>query len=147
MPSKMDRSKVVVILEDDQYIRGLLAQILQDKGYYVVPVETGLRALQVLQQVRARLLVMDLMLPDMPGNQVLQALRADEKTKDVPVMVLSSHLHMLQDGSGYEADQVIGKPFDVSDVVDEVERLVGRPFTEEPSINFGGMLVKGFALG
>lgn len=147
MPGKMDRSKVVVVLEDDPHIRGLLAQILQDKGYYVVPVETGMRALQVLQQVRARLLVMDLMLQDMSGNRVLQALRDDEKTRDVPVMVLSSHLHLLQDGSGYGADQVMGKPFDIGDVVDEVERLIGRPFDEASHVNLGGLLVKGLALG
>ena len=64
MATAMDRSKVVVVLEDDHEVRGLLATVLQDQGYYVVPVEKGERALAVLQQVRATLLIMDLLLPE-----------------------------------------------------------------------------------
>lgn len=131
MPSKMDRSKVVVVLEDDQQIRDLLAQILQDRGYYVVPVESGKRALAVLQQVRARLLLMDMRLPDMSGNQVLQLLRADEKTKDVPVMVLSNHLHLLDGGSRSDNHQLVDEPLDVDEVVSGVEHIIGKPCCDD----------------
>lgn len=147
MANKMDRSKVVIVLEDDHEIRGLLARILEDRGYYVVPVENGARALEVLQQVRAQLLVMDLLLPDMSGNDVLQALRSDEKTRDVAVMVLSSHLHMLNNGDGHSTNQVMGKPFVIDELVMEVERLIGRPFAEGYSIPFGSTLTRHFALG
>ncbi len=146
MANKMDRSKVVVVLEDDDQTRGLLAEILQDKGYYVVPVETGLRALEVLQQVRARLLVLDVMLPDMPGNRMLELMQADKRTKDIPVMVLSNHLHLLDSvigdgGNAIERDQVLmGKPFEVDQVTAEVEKLIGKPFVDELPHNITGLL-------
>ncbi len=130
MRCKMDRSKVVVVLEDDQVVRDLLASVLQDRGYYVVPVESGGRALEVLQQVRARLLILDLQLPDMNGNDVLRALRADEKTSDVKAMIVSGHMNMLKRDGSHQISQLVDKPFDVEQVVSQVEDLIGKAQAE-----------------
>ncbi|MCL5960761.1 MAG: response regulator [Chloroflexi bacterium] len=126
MPNVMDRNKIVVVLEDDHQVRGLLAGILQDLGYYVVPVERGERALAVLQQVRATLLIMDLLLPGMDGREVLRQLRSDERTRDVPVMVLSDHIHMVDNNSKGKRNAILKKPLRIDDVVAEVERIVGK---------------------
>lgn len=148
MAGRMDRSKVVVILEDDANVRRSLVQALEGRGYYAVPVETGLRALQVLQQIRARLLIMDLMLPDMSGDDVIKALREDEKTKDIPLMVLSNHLHVKDGlGRGGDAAQQGSITFDFRAVVDEVEGLIGKPFSETSPAVSGRVLIKSYALG
>ena len=131
MATVMDRSKVVVVLEDDQEVRGLLASVLQDQGYYVVPVERGERALEVLQQVRATLLIMDLMLPEMDGKEVLQKLRADERTRDVPVLVLSAHAHLLGDKPTSKRNRVVDKPFEIDKVLAEVQKIIGKPGDEK----------------
>jgi CheY-like chemotaxis protein len=149
MASEMDRSKVVVVLEDDDEVRRLLAEILQEKGYYVVAVDRGLRALEVLQQVRARLLVLDVMLPDMPGNRVLDLMRVDERTKDIPVMVLAGHLDTL-DGSGApdERGQVLlSKPFAVDQVIAGVEKLIGKPFVDDLLFSQSSLLSPSVAFG
>jgi CheY-like chemotaxis protein len=155
MASKLDKSKVVVVLEDDDQIRGLLAAILQENGYYTVPVETGLRALEVLQQVRARLLVLDVTLPDMPGSRVVELLLADEKTRDIPVMVLSGHLHLLNSSTGGSGnghvngrDQVLmHDPFEIEQVVAEVEKMIGKPFVDDLLIPITGVLSPRAAFG
>jgi len=126
MATAMDRSKVVVVLEDDHEVRGLLATVLQDQGYYVVPVEKGERALAVLQQVRATLLIMDLLLPEMDGEEVLRKLRSDERTKDVPVLVLSAHTRLLDNNSDGKRGRVVSKPFEVDNVIAEVQKIIGK---------------------
>ncbi len=126
MASVMDRSKIVVVLEDDHEVRSLLATVLQDQGYYVVPVDNGERALAVLQQVRATLLIMDLGLTGMDGNEVIRQVRADERTRDVPVMVLSARVPLAGNGSKPRTSRIIKKPFQIDQVLAEVERIIGK---------------------
>lgn len=127
MARLMDRSKIVVVLEDDHEARSLLASVLQEDGYYVIPVDRGERVLEVLQQVRASLLITDLLLPGMDGNEVIRQIRADEKTRDIPVITLSAHLHKPGSGSRGGLSRNAGKPRTIGGLVAEVERIIGKP--------------------
>jgi CheY-like chemotaxis protein len=86
------RAETILIVEDDPWIRTLLAELLTDEGYRVVEADCGTHALEELARGRADLVVLDLKLPNTSGLEVLRALRADPATADLPVLVMSGEV-------------------------------------------------------
>ena len=77
----------ILIVEDDKELAGLLADFLRDEGYIVSGVGSGERAVQLFEQYGARLVVLDINLPDMNGFAVCSKLR---ENADTPILVVSS---------------------------------------------------------
>jgi threonine synthase len=81
----------IAIIEDDPKARLLLRRILQTRGEYrVSEAHDGAAALELVHRERPDLILLDLMMPGMDGFAVLEALKADEKVKDVPVIVITA---------------------------------------------------------
>lgn len=79
--------KKLLLIEDDFYIRGLYKTAFQKKGYEVTEAEDGQSALEKIQEDNFDFIVLDLMLPRMPGLKVLRAIRAEN---DTPIYVLTN---------------------------------------------------------
>lgn len=116
----------VLVVEDDRTIALGLEQHLRGAGYAVTLARTGGDALRTIRQTPPALLVLDLMLPDMDGLDVLGALRnAGDHT---PVLVLTardSEAHTLQ-GFRLGADDYVAKPFRAREVLARVAALLRR---------------------
>ena len=80
----------VLVIDDDPDVGFLVQLILQHQGYEVVLTDDGLRGLAAAQKQRPDAIVLDLMMPVMDGYEVLENLRADPRTNDVPVVVLTA---------------------------------------------------------
>lgn len=80
----------IMLIEDDDRLRNLIRLHLSRAGITVQACENAATGLKQILQVRPDLLVLDLLLPDMNGLQVLQALRGEAITKDLPVVVLTA---------------------------------------------------------
>ena len=114
----------ILIVEDDADINRLLTTLLTKEGYTVIPAYSGSEAEMRLQAERVDLVLLDLMLPGLTGEELLARIRRDQV---MPVIVLSAKgredkLRVLADG----ADDFIGKPFDVEDVKARVAAQLRR---------------------
>lgn len=83
-------SGTVMVVEDDPETRVILRRILETRGWVVVEAEHGLRALELLEQTTPDALLLDLMMPELDGFGVLEAVRADERFDELPVIVLTA---------------------------------------------------------
>ena len=115
----------VLIIEDDKEIRMMLASFLEQRGYMVWVAAEGLEATAKLKERQYDLILMDLMLPYISGEQLIAELR---KTNQTPVIVLSAktmletRLEVLRLG----ADDYILKPFDLNEVLVRMEVVLRR---------------------
>ena len=80
----------VLVVDDHPDTRRLLAKLLEIVGHPAVCVGSGQEALEFVEQTRPGLVVLDVMMPDMSGLEVLGALRADARWRDVPVVMHSA---------------------------------------------------------
>jgi CheY-like chemotaxis protein len=107
----------VLVVDDDEAIRDVIAEVLRDEGYLVTCAENGQRALDALhREGRPDLLLLDLMMPVMSGWEVLEQLKDGDALYNVPIVIISA---MASPGA-YEH---LAKPIDLDRLLEAVERL------------------------
>ncbi len=106
------------MVEDDDDIREALVELLVLEGHEVVTAVDGVAALEVLDRLEPSLVLVDLMMPRMNGNEFVDRVRARGQTA-LPIAVLTASPGPLPDG----ADAVLKKPFDAGALVELVRRL------------------------
>ncbi|MFH5183780.1 response regulator transcription factor [Paenibacillus sp. TAB 01] len=111
--------KKILIVEDDQSIANLQRDYLELSGYTVKIVNSGTAALQALQQEEFDLILLDIMLPDIDGFEVLRNVRERD---DIPVLLVSARAEEIYkiNGLGLGADDYITKPFSSGELVARV---------------------------
>ena len=115
----------ILVVEDDSDINSLLCNILSKRGYMVRGAFSGSEALMCLEQFQYDLLLLDLMLPGVDGESIIEQVRKD---KVMPIIVISAKtsqedkINVLMSG----ADDFISKPFDINEVVARVEAQLRR---------------------
>jgi DNA-binding response OmpR family regulator len=129
------RAETVLIVEDDQWIRTLLSELLTDEGYRVIEADCGMHALEELARGPADLVVLDLKLPNKSGLEVLRAMRADPATADLPVLVMSGEVdawtRRLLTQREQRASGIIQKPLDLAEFFEQLEQA-GRVHASSP---------------
>ncbi len=118
------KRRAILAVEDDPDIMALLSEVLTDEGYTVVSARRGADAVDVAQRTPIGLMLLDLGLPDLHGNDVLVRLKSNPTTSDVPIIVITANPQDVRNTSYVEA--VIGKPFDLHDVLFEIETVLDR---------------------
>ena len=121
----MDRSKRILLVEDDNEIRELLCTFLSENGYETDTAANGMEGLKKALGTEYDLILLDIMLPYKSGDQVLKELR---ERSNVPVIVLSAK-DMVQtkiDVIRIGADDYVTKPFDLGEVLVRMEALLRR---------------------
>src|SRR6476661_4393347 len=118
----------VVIVEDDADTRDMLALMLTTEGFYAVGAEDGLEGLHLLRTVRHRapevpcLILLDLKMPRLGGNEFRRAQLGDPTVANVPVAVMSGATDAEQRAAGMGAVASVAKPLDVDVLIDIVKR-------------------------
>lgn len=115
----------VLIVEDDNSINNLVAALMKKSGYEVVQAFSGTEAMIYIQSSNFHLVLMDLMLPGMSGEELIKNIR---KTKTMPVMVVSAKLdkEVKLELFRLGADDYITKPFDVEELSARIEANIRR---------------------
>ncbi len=126
------REPVVVVADDDPGIRTIVSHLLEANGYYVVACGDGEGALQLTDQLKPALLVLDIKMPKLDGLSVCRKLRT--KT-DVPVIFLTVVDDESEAVSAFEAggDDYIRKPFGARELVARVGAVLKRFSGEAPA--------------
>ena len=116
-------ARQVLVVEDDQFIAEVLVDIPQDEGYRVAASFDG-DAIAIARDDPPGLVLLDVLMPDMDGPEVCRRLKADPRTRHVPVALMTAVPELVLGrrlaGCAYEA--VISKPFSLDDVLTTVER-------------------------
>jgi CheY-like chemotaxis protein len=123
----MNEAPLVLCADDDRDILALLALRLERAGYRVAQAVDGEQALTLARELRPNVLVLDVMMPRMTGTEVLAALRADEATAGMRVVLLSARAQEADVERGLEAgaDAYLAKPFQAPELLEVVAGLVG----------------------
>src|SRR4249920_2077976 len=103
----------VLVVEDEKDIRDLIRYNLEQDGFAVLDTEEGELALALVKRERPALVILDIMLPGMSGLEICRAIRHDEETADVPILMLTARAAEVDKVVGLEmgADDYVTKPF------------------------------------
>ena len=117
--------KTILIVEDDHVISSTLAELLEDSGYGALTAYNGAEALLALRvHAKPGLILLDLMMPIMDGLQFREAQLADPAMYDIPVVVMSADVNMLEKRSKLSAKDYLRKPLDIYKLLDVIEKHV-----------------------
>ena len=118
----------VLVVEDDPSVRGLLQTLLVAEGYEVVTASDGLGGLGGIATATPALVLLDLVMPDLGGVRVIQALRDDPALASIPVLVVTGHEEAVPDmRAQLGEDNVFLKPFAVGELLLRVGAVTGGP--------------------
>lgn len=123
----MSRGRILVV-DDEIYIVHILDFSLGMEGYEVITALDGEEALEKAMDCKPDLIVLDIMMPKMDGYETCKALKSDETTKDIPVILLSAKGRNVDMQTGYDvgADEYITKPFSPRKLVDRINAMLNQ---------------------
>jgi len=133
---------LVLVVDDDEAIRIALERALRLEGFAVQVAEDGLRALELVEESRPGVIVLDVVMPNLSGITVVSRLRA--RGNDVPICVLSARDEVQDRVAGLEAgaDDYVIKPFDLEELVARLRALLRRgPSSEGDVIRVGDLII------
>ncbi|HVG69129.1 MAG TPA: response regulator [Kofleriaceae bacterium] len=110
----------VLLAEDDDALREVTADLLRDAGFEVEVVRDGVEAMAALRAARPGVLLLDLMMPNLDGWQVVAQMRADPALATIPVCVLSA----VEDGPAVQ--RTLRKPVTLAALLAAVRELSGK---------------------
>jgi two-component system NtrC family sensor kinase len=109
----MRHTPIVLVVEDDVHISKLIAMLLEEAGYQVVIAGTARSALELIEQAQPDLVILDWMLPDLPGDHVCKTIKARTAQTFLPVLMLTARVEPADRVAGLNAgaDDYLTKPF------------------------------------
>lgn len=118
----------ILVVDDEQDVRFLTRMMLQKTGHEVVEAESGEEGLEIIKRDKVDLVLLDVAMPGMNGWEVCGRIKADEKLKQIPVVMFtvygSEEDVMLSRECG--ADAHLSKPFDMEELLEIVDRLLSK---------------------
>jgi two-component system response regulator RegX3 len=121
MPARTN-NPVVLVVEDDPPVRGLLDDVLREVGYEVVGVHDVRAALQFIRTIHVDLVTLDLDLPGLPGSELLRMLK--ERARAVPPVIIITSDAPVSLGLRGQVQAVLSKPFDIDDLLATIRMLL-----------------------
>lgn len=110
----------VLVIDDEQAIRMLIAAILEDEGHDVVQARTGLEGLAMLAHVRPDIIILDIMMPGIDGHETLRRIRQDARYDGLPVIMVSAGSSLVPS----DVAAFIPKPFDLVEFLHTIDRVL-----------------------
>jgi two-component system, OmpR family, response regulator VicR len=126
MPKKTLR---ILCVEDEPEMIDLIHLILSRKGFEVSGASGGQDGIYKIRTEKPDLVLLDLMMPYMDGWEVYQQMKADETTKNIPVIVVTAKAQSIDKVLGLhiaKVDDYIAKPFSPKELIDSVERVLAK---------------------
>jgi CheY-like chemotaxis protein len=119
---------VVLVADDEDDILELIVFRLENSGYTVIGAHDGAEAFELARSNRPDLAVLDVMMPKMNGYELTQRLRADEATRQMPIILLTARTQESDVRRGFDAgaDDYMRKPFSPEELRSRVQAILGR---------------------
>ena len=135
---------VIFIVEDDESIREIEEYALKNAGHSVIGFSNAKDFYKKIEDVVPDLLLLDIMLPDEDGTQILKNIRQKNELKKVPVIMVTAKTSEMDLVKGLDsgADDYIKKPFSIMELISRVKALLRRTMEEEVAvIEIGGIVL------
>lgn len=123
----MSVNKKILIVEDDEFLLSMYSTKFEIEGYEVVMASDGEMGVEKAQKEKPGIILLDIMLPNMDGFDVLRKLKSNSETSSIPVILLTnlSQKQDVEQGLSLGADDYLVKAhFMPSEVVDKINRLI-----------------------
>ena len=126
MSDSSDRAGVILAADDDDDILELVCLTLEQEGHTMLRASDGEQALELARRHKPDVCVLDVVMPNRSGIEVLEALRADEETGEIPVLLLTATVNEKQliPGVDKDSDRYMRKPFSPRELQERVARLL-----------------------
>lgn len=145
-PPHLDKRTLLLVEDNLANLRLVEAMLRRRPGISVIPAMQGGLAVELASQHQPDVIVLDLHLPDLPGRDVLNRIKADRRTRDIPVVIASaearpSHIRQLRDDGAFE---YITKPLDLGRFLDTIDAALAQrdtsvrgtlPHTDEQNLS------------
>jgi CheY-like chemotaxis protein len=124
----MENNKTIMVVDDNPDIITIVRTILEGKGFNVLSASSGAECLEALKRQKPDLIVLDIMMPEMDGLEVLTRLKAMTEFSTVPVVLLTAKVQYEDVLGGYKlgADYYITKPFTSTQLINGINLLLGE---------------------
>ena len=119
--------KSILCIEDEPEMIDLIRLILGRRGFEVKGATSGADGLKMIREEQPDLILLDLMMPAMDGWEVYQQIKADERTKGIPVIVVTAKAQSIDRVLGLhiaKVDDYIAKPFSPQELMNSVEKVI-----------------------
>ena len=127
---------MIVCVEDELNIQELIVYTLNSTGYKATGVSNGVQLDEFLKLQIPELILLDLMLPDESGLEILKRLRENKRTKEIPVIILTAKSTEMDKILGLDsgADDYITKPFSMLELISRIKAVLRRTSKESTSV-------------
>ena len=123
----MKRKPLILVVDDDQPILELMRSVLSEFGFEPATACSGEEALAKAAKTRPDLVLLDIQMPGMSGEQVVERLRSDPTVDGVPILMVSGHPMTGDEARALGADGTVHKPFELSALIDTIRKHLARP--------------------
>lgn len=125
MSKKSKFSKNILVIEDNNAILDVITLILQSEAYRVEGLNKGAEMMGHIIRFKPDLIILDIMLPDGDGRDLLNEIRSQEQTADIPVLMISAKYttRTIEYGS-FRPNGFLAKPFDIDELLDQIEGIL-----------------------
>jgi two-component system, OmpR family, phosphate regulon response regulator OmpR len=136
MPKEKEKSLILAV-DDDESIRMLLKQVIEDRGYRAASARDGYSALALFCQCQPDMMLLDITMPGMTGIEVLAEVR---RQSDIPVIMLTGRTEALNIHQSLVAgaDDYLSKPFDIDELMAHVDAKLQRRLQQHAAARRGG---------
>jgi DNA-binding response OmpR family regulator len=119
--------KKILVVDDEEDVVDVLRLVLGKKGYEVVAATSGMDGLARAQSGLPDLILLDIMMHQMDGWEVLKLLKLDERTGGIPVVILSARVEARDKIRGLQEGAIdyVTKPFSVREILEKIEAVLG----------------------
>jgi two-component system alkaline phosphatase synthesis response regulator PhoP len=114
----------VLVVDDEEPIRGVLREYLGDAGYQVVEAANGAEALVLAEQERPDLIILDIRMPELDGVATCTRLKGSKKTHSIPIIIATAYGDTLAEALEAGADDFVNKPFQLEEIELRVRSLL-----------------------
>ncbi|MBI5149448.1 MAG: response regulator [Candidatus Omnitrophica bacterium] len=122
----MGEQKTILVVDDEADLQQLVKMVLKSKGYNVETADNGEEALEMLKSLKPDLIVLDMNMPIMGGIEFYQKTCDEWSRPKYPVLVLTARANMEQLFKELEADGFMSKPFEIEELLTEVETILQK---------------------
>jgi two-component system response regulator VicR len=122
-------AKVILCIEDEQEMIDLIRLILSRRGFEIRGANSGKEGLEIIRKDHPNLVLLDLMMPEMDGWEVYQQMKADETTKNIPVIIVTAKAQSIDRVLGLhiaKVDDYIAKPFSPQELLSSIDNVLAR---------------------
>jgi len=119
----------ILIIEDDRFLRELMVRKLKMENFEVVEAEDGAEGLKKIKEEKPDLVLLDLILPEMDGFEVLEQKRKDEEIKNIPVIILSNLGQKEEIDRGLQLgakDYLVKAHFSPSEIIEKIKLFLQK---------------------